>query len=341
MQFAYVKDNLPKNWSLMIMDSSKNRRIFYQDEIKSPHYCQTQVTIHPVIMYYNNRNTLVRDSLIFLTDDIVHDYHTIQLFLKLASHHLSKQIKTTREVIWFEGCQSQYKGRGTFADLSLSSKSRELNYFGAEYIEGEGDREIAVVNKAVDQAILGRKVVINSAQELWQWCSDNLATDTACSKRRFVYVAPTEIQRDRPLTEIATVKGWRGFHQLQVAGPYKLLTRRLSCFCPSCLIGQEQTCFNAEHTGRNFQQKCLQLRRKHQTVTDVLQIVKTEDCAPSKLSAVQALLFLRVHRVCVLHYVNHKIFGHWRILRNKCKFSQSTCTSFVCAVINKQIIAIS
>ena len=258
-QFASLKENLPANWGIMIMDFGQNRKVFYQDEIKSAYFGQRQITMHPIVMYYKRDNVLFRDSQIYLSDDITHDYHAVEHFLTLASDHLARQIKVEREIIWSDGCQSQYKGKGTFADLSLSSETRERNYYGSEHGKGEGDGEIGVVNRAVDRAILGRKLVINSAKDMWEWCCENVASDEPFSKRTFVYVAKNEIERQRPQTEVTTLKGSRGYHQFHVVGPYKLKVRRLSCFCSSCLIGNEPMCNNSSYTG-NFQHKNLHLQ---------------------------------------------------------------------------------
>lgn len=225
----------------MVMDFGQNRKVFYQDEIKSAYFGQSQITMHPIVVYYKGTgSTLVRESLVFLSDDIAHDYHAVEHFLNIASDHLCKQRNIDKEVIWRDGCQSQYKGKGTFADLSLSSKGRERNYYGSEHGKGEGDGEIGVINKAVDKAILGRKIIINSAKEKWEWCSDNFACYEHFSTRKFIFVAKDEIKQNRPQTEVDTLNGSRGYHQIQQVGPYSLKVRKLSCFCCSCLIGHEK-----------------------------------------------------------------------------------------------------
>ena len=39
-----------------------------------------QITMHPIVMYYRKDNSLVRDSLIFLSDDICHDYNAAECY---------------------------------------------------------------------------------------------------------------------------------------------------------------------------------------------------------------------------------------------------------------------
>ena len=69
-------------------------------------------------------------------------------------------------VILSDGCAAQYRGRGTFADLTLSRWPLQRNFFGSVHGKGEGDGEIGCINKAVDRAIIGRQTVINNAEDM-------------------------------------------------------------------------------------------------------------------------------------------------------------------------------
>ena len=58
----------------MILDFAKNRTVHYQDEIKSAYFGQRQMTMHPSVVYYrSNKGKLVRESHVFISDDIKHD----------------------------------------------------------------------------------------------------------------------------------------------------------------------------------------------------------------------------------------------------------------------------
>ena len=105
------------------MDFGKNRTVRYQDEPKSIYYTANQITIHPVVIYFHSKeisNLIVRKSVVFLSDDINHDHNAVDHFFELAVSHISDlKIKFTKLIVFSDGCASQYKGKGSFADLSL------------------------------------------------------------------------------------------------------------------------------------------------------------------------------------------------------------------------------
>ncbi|KAK3786983.1 hypothetical protein RRG08_052616 [Elysia crispata] len=51
-----------------------------------------------------------------------HDYHAVQKFTEVALQNLAAHISPIKELImWSDECAAQYKRKGSFADLSLSS----------------------------------------------------------------------------------------------------------------------------------------------------------------------------------------------------------------------------
>lgn len=248
-QYNQLKNNLPKGWILMVMDFAQNRKIFFQDEIKAAHFSQKQVTMHPIVVYRKDGNDhLIRESLVFLSDDTGHDSHAVEYFLQGAIKHIEENTSINRIVIFSDGCASQYKGKINFADVSLASYPTERNYYGSEHGKGEGDGEIGVINRAIDRAVLGRQVVIRNSQELHDWCSANIASDAEFSKRKFFHVKVGDVARNRPDREVETLKGSRKLHQIQANGAYSVKVRKLSCFCGSCKVGGT-SCINTPYVG--------------------------------------------------------------------------------------------
>lgn len=163
-----------------------------------------------------------------------------------------------RVVVFSDGCASQYKGKGTFAYLSLKDVHVEWNYFGSDHGKSECDGEVGCINRAVDIALLGRKVIISNAEDMFTWCSEsNLCLDEPGSKRKFYHVKTGDIKRDNKLADVQPLQGSRKLHQvLNAPGfPYKLLVKKLTCYCTLC---------------RNYQPGCKcrihrNLRRKKST----------------------------------------------------------------------------
>ena len=115
--YKKLKEDLPINGVLMIFDFGKNREIRHQDEAKSSFYSAQQVTVHPVVMYYRSQNVpdlTVRDSMIFLTDDINHDHHAVQYFLKESLKYLRKVNPHIEHLYFLTGVQRSIKAAKAF-----------------------------------------------------------------------------------------------------------------------------------------------------------------------------------------------------------------------------------
>jgi hypothetical protein len=245
------------------MDFAKNRAIQYQDEIKSVYYTQEQVTMHPVVTYYKNNNILVRDSSIVISDDINHDYHAVEHYKNIVDGHIEGRIGKTpeRRVVFSDGCSAQYKSKGPFADLSLTSTTTDRNYFGSEHGKGDCDAEIGHVNKLLDRAIIGNQVIINNAVDMYNYCADHLTVDELTSKRQFFLVSKDAINRERPQTAVKTLPRSRKLHQVQnTEERYVLRTRNLSCFCVNCKVGNSEECLNQEYVDKYVTQNLVQER---------------------------------------------------------------------------------
>ena len=71
----YLKENLPPNHVYIHMDFAKDYRCRSQNEIQSAYWSLTQVTIHPVVMYYKTQNSeeSSNKSFVFISNESRHD----------------------------------------------------------------------------------------------------------------------------------------------------------------------------------------------------------------------------------------------------------------------------
>lgn len=53
-QFIELKDNLPKDSVILVMNYGKNHTVRYQDEPKSVFFTAKQITVHPVVAFYHS-----------------------------------------------------------------------------------------------------------------------------------------------------------------------------------------------------------------------------------------------------------------------------------------------
>lgn len=254
LQYTKLRDDLPLGCLLQVIDFAKNRNFFYEEEIKSAFYTAEQMTMHPVVQFYKTESGTVRHSVIVFSEDTKHDHHAAHYYTELATKAVMEVegVEVNKIIRFSDGCSSQYKSHGPFADVSLCAMKLDRNFFGSEHGKGEGDAEIGVVNGAIDRAIVGRQLVGSSCKVVFEWCRANLSLNDALSKRDFIFVQKCDFSHVRPETDVkANIKGVQKIHQLtNVPGyQYKIRYRNLSCFCKACMTNNEVKCQNEDRVG--------------------------------------------------------------------------------------------
>ena len=63
-----------------------------------------------------------------------------------------------------------------------------------------GNSSVGYVNKSLDMAILGRKVIVSNADDMYAWCATHLCLDEVGSKRQLFPVKAGDINRNRIVT---------------------------------------------------------------------------------------------------------------------------------------------
>lgn len=114
----------------------------------------------------------------------------------------------------------------------------------------------AIVKNSCNQAVNSSKKIIGTSQDVFDHCEQRLTSiksqtegeEKTVSKRQFILVKG--IKRDRPETNVNTLKGTRKLHAVRSTGhDYKLETRKLSCYCLNCLEEIDQ-CQNIDYCHR-------------------------------------------------------------------------------------------
>lgn len=244
----------------MVMDFSENDTCVFQDEVQSAHWHHDQVTVHPIVTYYGCKTCAkpVCESMVFISNDLGHDHHAVQSFFAHALTHLQdvRSLQLQRVVQW----TSQYKSKGPFADISLSSSdfglAVERNFYGSRHGKGPSDGESAVVKSHASNAVKAGRATIADAKEFYLYCFNSVLNrqptgDCHHFLRSFFWMphAQDTIDRNRQERAMRTVKGTRDFHQVKSGlGVGTIITRHLSCFCSSCTSG-EGDCANLEVVG--------------------------------------------------------------------------------------------
>jgi hypothetical protein len=237
--------NLKPGSVAMVMDFSENYGCVFQSEVQSGFFDRNQVTVHPMMAYYKvieegEEERTVKHAIIGISEDNKHDADAVVEFENKALEIVSKEIDITEVHEWTDGCAAQYKGKKSFADISLRRGTKIYrNYFETSHGKNVCDGLGAIVKNSCYQAVISSRKVIGNAQDVYDHCEQKLTTvkadedERTISKRQFILVSG--IKRDRPETQVDTMKGTRKIHAVRNTGhDYKLQTRKLSCYCLNC-----------------------------------------------------------------------------------------------------------
>ncbi|XP_070203171.1 uncharacterized protein [Littorina saxatilis] len=161
----------------MVLDFAENFNCTYQDEVQSAHWHHELATVHPIVTYYAYAHCqeCVTESLVFISDDKQHDHHAVHHFTTAAVEHLksARSLDVDHIVQWTDGCGSQYKSKGPFADISHAlddhGSTFERNFFGSRHGKGPSDGESAVVKHNAATAIKGGAAIVTDAKDLFDY----------------------------------------------------------------------------------------------------------------------------------------------------------------------------
>ena len=267
VQFSQLIRSPPEKSFILVMDFSENYTCFSQNEVQSAHWSQNQVTLHPMVAFYDcdsceAPHSTVREAIHIISNDISHDAHSVCTFTKAATAFLlhNRGLHVNREIQWSDGCGCQYKSRTPLMDIShaatdLNISAVERNYFGSRHGKNPCDGEGGVVKSAVTRAVKAEDgMIIQDAESFHRFCQHRLAKaskneDGSCnhSRRVFILLDTNEINRNRPeRVNVKTLDGTRKLHSVVGLGSDKVKVRRLSCYCAGC--EQSLPCLNAKYT---------------------------------------------------------------------------------------------
>ncbi|KAK7100262.1 uncharacterized protein [Littorina saxatilis] len=175
----------------------------------------------------------------------------------MAVEHLTgtRGLCLQRIIQWTDGCASQYKSKGPFADISHAFQDYgvafERHFFGSRHGKGPSDGESAVIKSHAFNATKAGRADIATAEDLYYYCQTSALNkqphdEDQCHHllRTFFWVAEGEILRQRG-RQVQTLKGTRSLHAVRCVEANTVATRDLSCMCDACLSGIGE-CSNIE-----------------------------------------------------------------------------------------------
>lgn len=257
-QLQLIRSNLPQDSCLCILDFAENYRCAYQDEVQGAYWTQDSATVHPIVTYYRcaGCSDVITESLVFIRDDLVHDFHAVNAFQNVACNHLtnSRHLTLSKLYRFSDGCGQQYKSKGPLSDISYATSDFGYpivhNFTGSRHGKGASDGESAVIKSHASTAVKTGRCVIKSAKDLYKYCCDHLTKDASsdmCThfRRTIFYVPSSDINRDRNHRLVKTVPGTMKLHSVKTVSDGIIATRNLSCFCTPCLDNNDSLCENS------------------------------------------------------------------------------------------------
>lgn len=272
-QFLGLQQNIKKGSAIQVLDFAQNYRCEYQDEVQSAHYSYRQITVHPIVTYYpcDKCEEVVREDMVFLTDDLQHNADAVEEFTVKSVQHLTdvRRVSVDHLVQFTDGSPTQYKSKISFFHLSKRRGfSMERNYFGSRHGKGPADGCSAVVKSKVRRAVLGKRARIQNAQQMYDYCVEHMVIDSrgpdCCHARRVFFLIETIPKTDRNQTNLKPVTGTRKIHQVRSTGVEgQVAVRNLSCHCEGCQQdGNISTCTNGSYVEESRMVSVLKVPRR-------------------------------------------------------------------------------
>ena len=97
----------------------------------------------------------------------------------IHKHYTDQNIPVTRDIEFNDGCSSQFKGINAFTKFSYHSVPTTRVYFETSHGKSKSDGLGGVVKCAATSEVNGRQVIIQNAQELFEFCCEKLTVENS------------------------------------------------------------------------------------------------------------------------------------------------------------------
>ena len=154
-----LKENLPEGHVYIHMDFAEDYKCRSQNEVQSAYWSQTQVTIHPVVIYHkNNEGKLQHKSFVFISNESRHN----AVFVYALVQKLIPLIKSTVPNLqmvhcWTDSPTSQYRNKTIFKMISCHEElfgcQASWSYMESGHGKGPCDPIGGTAKRKADQAV--------------------------------------------------------------------------------------------------------------------------------------------------------------------------------------------
>lgn len=238
-QLRQLKENLPEKEILLHMDFAENYSCKTADEIQSAYWNQSQVTLHPIVVYFKDQTTkkLAHRSYVAISDCMQHSSSTVLAILDtFYGLNLDECAGVEHVHDWTDSPTSQYRNRYIFEAI-LTHKEKygsnaTWNYFEAGHGKGPCDGVGGTVKRMADEAVNSSRVSIQDPEEFMTW-----AKQSTMKGVHFFFVKKEDCEKKFDETKSCKLKPVKGTMNLHACkrDMNLLVTSQTSCYCDCCL----------------------------------------------------------------------------------------------------------
>ena len=168
-------------------DFAENYEFVVQDGIQSYHWCKDSCMLHPIVIYYKNRDEvdIQHKSFCFLSDDMTHDRCFVHEIQKQLSIYIKDNLPLISKLYYFsDGCGRQYKNYKNFHNLCYHSEDFGLDaewaFFATSHGKSPCDGIGGTVKRTTTTASLQRTTInhILTVDSMYAFCVVNIKSIT-------------------------------------------------------------------------------------------------------------------------------------------------------------------
>ena len=218
-----MKNTLPDNKVVVLMDFAMNFNCLLPKEIQSYHWTKMQVTLHPVVIFYRSNEEVKHHSICFISDDLTHDVSMVKLFQERTMaivKELFPEVDTAEYVT--DGCASQYKNKSHFYHLCHHINDYGIkathSFFATSHGKSLCDALSGIIKRMLSRASLQctEDHLINDAKKVYAHCKVH-ATIALKIQFEFVSKDQVDLQRSKAVDpdKLVCIPGTRSFHYFE------------------------------------------------------------------------------------------------------------------------------
>lgn len=197
-----LKENLPYNELVILMDFAENYSFVVQDAVQGFHWENSQATLHPFVVYYKKNEELKNINICMISDCLKHNTVAVNVFLKKLIEYLKEIFENINYIHYFsDGALAQYKNYKNFINLCHHEEDFGIkaawNFFATSHGKSPCDGIGGTAKRLARSASLQRTTEnhILTPRDLFIYCDEHI------DKIKFFYIPKCDIETMRPKQE--------------------------------------------------------------------------------------------------------------------------------------------